>query len=160
MYWQLVRPVGQVRGSPLGHSSPYILYQSLFCSPIIKDHYSIILKLNLGNYMYSNKYAFLFYIFQNHGVMERGLLYTHSVLGKLFWKHFHVGSLFTFDVYKPFLVSLDQQPPRGNLAHTSCGKLHTRDCTKVAQPIDFYFVRVRFSQMFKSFLLYKRCIRM
>ena len=58
--------------------------------------------------------------------MERDILYTHSVLGKLFWKHFHAGSLFTFNVYKPILVSLDQQPDCGNLAHATCGKLHTQ----------------------------------
>lgn len=63
--------------------------------------------------------------------MERDLLHTHSVLGKLFWKHFHAGSLFTFDVREPVLVSLDQQPPRSNLAHASRGKLHAKagDCT-------------------------------
>nr|XP_031540783.1 lysocardiolipin acyltransferase 1 isoform X3 [Vicugna pacos] len=58
---------------------------------------------------------------QNHGVMERDLLYTYSVLGMLFWKHFHAGSVFTFDVYKPVLVSLDQQPHCGNLAHATRG---------------------------------------
>lgn len=81
------------------------------------------------------KYTFPFYIFQNHGVMERDLLHTHSVLGKLFWKHFHAGSLFTFDAYKPILVSLDQQPPCGNLAHTSSGKLHTREGNYQSGPI-------------------------
>lgn len=70
-------------------------------------------------------FFFSLHIFQNHGVMERDLLHTHSVLGKLFWKHIHAGSLFTFDVCKPILVSLDQQPPRGNLAHTTCGKLES-----------------------------------
>lgn len=78
--------------------------------------------------------------------MERGLLYTHFVLGKLFWKHFHAGSFFTFDVYKSVLVSLDQQPPCGHLAHATCGKLHSRgNETKVAHPTDLYFVRARFS---------------
>lgn len=55
--------------------------------------------------------------------MERDLLHTHSVLGKLFWKHFHARSLFTLDGREPVLVSLDQQPPGGDLAHTSRGKL-------------------------------------
>lgn len=63
-----------------------------------------------------------FCVFQNHGVMEGDLLYTHSVLGELFWKHFHARSLFTVDAYKPIMVSLDQQPPCGNLAHATCGK--------------------------------------
>lgn len=69
----------------------------------------------------------LCFLFQNHGVMEGNLFYTLPVCGKLFWKYFYAGSHYSFDVYKPVMVSLDQQPPCGYVAHTSCGKLHTKE---------------------------------
>lgn len=43
--------------------------------------------------------------------MERDLFYSRFIWGKVLWKHFHAGSLFTFDVYKPIMVLLDQQLP-------------------------------------------------
>lgn len=74
------------------------------------------------------KYILCFcFLFQNHGVMEGDLFYTLPVCRKLFWKYFYAGSHYSFDVYKPVMVSLDQQPPCGYVAHTSCGKLHTRE---------------------------------
>lgn len=54
------------------------------------------------------KYTLCFcFIFQNHGVMEGDLLYTLPVCWKLFWKYFYARPHFTFDVYKPVVVSLD-----------------------------------------------------
>lgn len=67
------------------------------------------------------------FMFQNHGVMEGDLFYTLPVCGKLFWKYFYAGSHYSFDVYKPVMVSLDQQPPCGYVAHASCGKFYTRE---------------------------------
>lgn len=48
---------------------------------------------------------------QNHGVTERDWLHTHCAAERLLWEQFTLGPFLTFDVYKPTLVTLDQQLP-------------------------------------------------
>lgn len=62
------------------------------------------------------------FFFQSHGVMERDILCTYTILGKFFWKYIHAGSFSTFDVYLTSLVSLDHRFHCGHLAHAPSGK--------------------------------------
>ncbi|KAJ7397891.1 lysocardiolipin acyltransferase 1-like protein [Pitangus sulphuratus] len=60
---------------------------------------------------------------ESHGVMERDILCTCTILGKFLWKYIHAQSFSTFDVHLTGLVSLDHRLHRGHLAHAPSGFL-------------------------------------